>query len=194
LHVRGKQQLPATHFCVPVQPQVTLPPQSSAISPHWPTCAEQVVGLQHWLPLLMQVSPLAQLPQVSLMQPLESVPQMRCCALQLVVGVHTPHTLATPPPAHVRPAEQLAPQLMVAQPLETVPQFLPAQALGLGTQTEHTLATPPVGPQLWPAAHVPPQLMVAQPLETLPQFLPAQALGLGVQTPHTLATPLAPQV
>src|SRR5712691_1915548 len=118
---------PAPHVCGAVQaPQVSVPPQPSAIVPQSFPCAAQVVGVQvpqtFATPAPPQVCGAMQAPQVSVPpQPSEIVPQFFPCAAQ-VVGVQA--GVVTVPAHRVRcctpPTVQVTWRL-TALPVGTVP-------------------------------------------------------------------------
>src|SRR5438093_3081233 len=130
---------PAPQVCGAVQaPQVSVPPQPSAIVPQSFPCAAQVVGVHvpqtFVTPAPPQVCGAVQAPQVSVPpQPSAIVPQFFPCAAQ-VVGVHVPQTFAAPAPPQVCGAVQ-APQVSVPpQPSAIVPQSFPCAAQVVGVQ------------------------------------------------------------
>jgi hypothetical protein len=150
-------------------------------------------------------------------QPMSMVPQFLPSAAQ-VVGMHTPHTFAVPPPPHVStgtittlpsaaasssvaaspvaaPASEVVEQVpqfcIMPQPMSKVPQFFPCAAQVVGMHTPQTLAVPPP-PQVVGEVQLPHSILFPHPSETTPQFLPSSAQVCGTQPLQTLLMHVAP--
>jgi hypothetical protein len=184
----GEQVLPAPHV-----PQLSVPPQPSAIVPH--ELDGQVFGMHVWVThtLFVHVALAPQVPHESVPpQPSGIVPQFFPCAEQ-VVGVQ-PVPAWQAPWVHVSPTGQLH-VIVPPHPLETVPQALPTppEPHVMGTHAGWHVPLPDpvqVSPETQPQLSVPPQ-----PLGTAPQVSPWLPAGHArVVHPHWFATPPPPHV
>jgi hypothetical protein len=174
----------------PHTPDTPPPPHETPVPPHVPHAAT-----------------VREAPQLSLSVTLPQFFPSRAqnAALDSVVQ---PHTLVTPPPPHVTPVPEHAPQLAVRAAPQlslavTSPQFLPRRvqnSVFVSAVQPQTFAAPPP-PHVMGAVHVPHDATARGPSQlsvptTLPQFLPTReqkpALLSGMH-PQTLAD-WAPQV
>jgi hypothetical protein len=192
-------------------PQSTIPPQPSAISPHFAPTPAHVFFVHDAEPHTLaeppppHVWPAAQAPVpvphvIAPPHPSGYWPQF-IPAGHCVSGVHVglPHCPATPPPPHVVPAAHVPHCRTLPQPSPAGPQVYLSEAhvAPMHLAAPHWLATPPP-PHVSPLAHVPvPHVRrLPQPSGTVPQFAFSAAHVVGVQLPppHWLCTPPPPHV
>jgi len=145
----------------------------------------------HWflLPAPSQVSPVPQVPQSIVVQPLLICPHVALICEQ-VLGVH-PHWLSLPDPPQLSGAVHLPQSNAWEHPSETGPHEAPSceQVLAVQVPVPHRFGPPP--PHVWPEGQVPQSFTPPHWSGTDPHVTPSWAHDLGLH-PHSLSLPFPP--